>query len=122
MIDIHTHILPNIDDGAKTIQESVEMCRIAYEDGIRHIIATPHCYEGLPNNNGKACADTIVKLVNQLNNEISFDLKVYPGSSVHLSHNMVDLLSEKKFFLSLNNTCYILLEIPSYIATFHKDL
>ncbi len=43
MIDIHCHLLDGIDDGAKTLKESVEMDRFAYEDGIRHIIATtPH--------------------------------------------------------------------------------
>ena len=42
MIDIHTHILPMIDDGPTMMQESLEMCRIAVNDGIKKIIATPH--------------------------------------------------------------------------------
>jgi len=42
MIDVHCHILSGMDDGAGSLQESVEMARLAYEDGVRHIIATPH--------------------------------------------------------------------------------
>ena len=42
MIDIHNHILFDIDDGAKTIEASVQMCRDAYKNGIEHIVLTPH--------------------------------------------------------------------------------
>jgi len=50
MIDLHTHILPGVDDGANTIEESIEMCRIAYRGGIRTIVATPHTLNGLYQN------------------------------------------------------------------------
>ena len=43
MIDIHTHILPGIDDGAQDIYDSIEMAALAYENGTRVIVATPHC-------------------------------------------------------------------------------
>jgi protein-tyrosine phosphatase len=42
MVDIHTHILPAIDDGAKDMTTAKEMCRMAFGDGIRHIVCTPH--------------------------------------------------------------------------------
>ena len=41
--DIHTHILPNIDDGAENIQTAMEMLRMAYNDGTRVLFLTPHC-------------------------------------------------------------------------------
>jgi protein-tyrosine phosphatase len=47
MIDLHAHILPQLDDGAETLAESVEMCRRSYQDGIRTIVATPHILEGV---------------------------------------------------------------------------
>src|SRR6516162_11738731 len=43
MIDIHCHPLPGLDDGAKTLEDAVEMCRMAAADGITHLVATPHC-------------------------------------------------------------------------------
>ena len=50
MIDIHAHILPKLDDGAKTLEESIQMCRISYQDGIRTIVATPHILAGIYGN------------------------------------------------------------------------
>ena len=44
LIDIHAHILPGIDDGARTIEESIEMAAMAVSQGIKTIIATPHYY------------------------------------------------------------------------------
>ena len=44
MIDLHTHILPGLDDGAKTIEESIAMCRTASQDGIQTVVATPHIF------------------------------------------------------------------------------
>ncbi|MCP5003292.1 MAG: tyrosine protein phosphatase, partial [Planctomycetes bacterium] len=41
MIDIHSHILPSLDDGPNTFEESIEMCKIAVNDGISTIVATP---------------------------------------------------------------------------------
>ena len=45
VIDIHCHILPKVDDGSKSWDMSLEMCRMAAEDGIEHIVATPHANE-----------------------------------------------------------------------------
>ena len=43
MIDIHSHILPGVDDGAMNIEESLEMAAMAAESGVDYIVATPHC-------------------------------------------------------------------------------
>jgi protein-tyrosine phosphatase len=45
MVDIHCHILPQVDDGAKSWEVAIEMCRIAISDGITHVVATPHANE-----------------------------------------------------------------------------
>ena len=42
MIDLHTHILPGIDDGSQRLEESVEMCHLAWESGTRGMVATSH--------------------------------------------------------------------------------
>lgn len=57
MIDIHSHILYGVDDGAEDFIDSREMLRIAEESGVTDIIATPHCYPGMYDNyNGKTLA------------------------------------------------------------------
>ena len=43
MVDIHTHILPGLDDGASDIYDTIEMAELAYESGTTVIVATPHC-------------------------------------------------------------------------------
>lgn len=55
MIDIHCHILPDVDDGAVDMTESVEMLRIAAECGVTDIIATPHCAPGEFDNKTLRC-------------------------------------------------------------------
>ena len=44
MVDLHTHILPGVDDGAASLEETVEMLRIAHESGTRVMVATPHMF------------------------------------------------------------------------------
>src|SRR5215813_6704999 len=50
VIDIHSHILPELDDGARSLSEAVEMAGIAAEDGIEFMVATPHMFNGLSPN------------------------------------------------------------------------
>ncbi len=66
MIDLHAHILPQIDDGPETLAESIEMCRRSYQDGTRTIVATPHILEGVYPNHRSA----ILAKVQELNAEI----------------------------------------------------
>ncbi len=44
MIDIHSHIIPSVDDGSSSIEESLKMLKIAWEDGVKAIVATPHIF------------------------------------------------------------------------------
>jgi tyrosine-protein phosphatase YwqE len=66
MIDLHAHILPRLDDGAESLEESVEMCRISYRDGVRTIVATPHILPGVYKNN----RSTILAKTQELNEAI----------------------------------------------------
>ena len=44
IVDFHSHLLPAVDDGSKSLQESMELLRMEAEQGIRHVVATPHFY------------------------------------------------------------------------------
>ncbi len=67
MIDLHAHVLPRLDDGAGSLEESVEMCRISYKDGVRTIVATPHILPGVYRNN----RSTILAKTKELNEAIA---------------------------------------------------
>lgn len=80
MIDIHTHILPNADDGARSPEESLEMIARLERDGITHIIATPHCTSRAP-----LFRDEIKSRVASLNallQEQKSKVVVLPGSEI----------------------------------------
>jgi protein-tyrosine phosphatase len=66
MIDLHAHILPGLDDGAKTLEESIQMCWISYRDGVGTMVATPHTLNGLYQND----RSTILTKVAELNEVI----------------------------------------------------
>ncbi len=109
MIDIHTHILPMIDDGPATIQESIEMCRIAVNDGIKKIIATPHVQSKVDNE------DTIFEKIDILNKVLKqegLDLVIFPGAELHLNDQLLhaDVLKESRMLTLNGNKKYILLE------------
>ncbi|GIQ67371.1 hypothetical protein DUZ99_02420 [Xylanibacillus composti] len=82
MIDIHCHILSDLDDGAGDMRESVEMARIAFEDGIRHIVATPHFTLAYRNT-----AARVQRKVRELQQELDrqgIAVTIHPGNEVRL--------------------------------------
>lgn len=110
MIDIHNHILFDIDDGAKTIEASVQMCRDAYENGIEHIVLTPHFVKFSDIENFVEERDNrIFELRNMLRAE-RIPVKLYAGAELYLSDGVLnaDNLDE----LTLGNSKYILCEFP----------
>jgi protein-tyrosine phosphatase len=87
MIDIHTHILPGIDDGARDLEEALAMARIAVADGTTHLFATPHHWHA--HIYREALAERVAWLQAELEaNEIP--LTLLPGYEVRLFDDMLD--------------------------------
>ena len=105
MIDFHTHILPNIDDGSKSFEESLELIKEAKEAGFEGIISTSHYIEGYYETTN---ADR-EKLLNSLKEKE--DVELHIGSEVYLTEKIIDLLKEGKAS-TINNSCYVLFELP----------
>ncbi len=111
MIDIHAHILPSLDDGPETIEESVELCKVAANDGIKTIVATPHTRDGVYEAEG----DEILKTVYALNlklkdNEI--DVEILPGAEIHIHEGLVEGIKSGKVLTINNGGKFILFELP----------
>jgi len=121
MIDIHSHILPGIDDGAKTVEDSIEMAKLAVQEGIHTIIATPH------HKNGKYLNSktSILPIVEQLNNRLIEDnipLRVLPGQETAINGEMVDDY-QTGGILTLNQTQYVFVELPSnHVPRYTKQM
>jgi protein-tyrosine phosphatase len=113
MIDIHCHLLPNIDDGPKSWEESIGMIRIACGDGIKGAVTTPHWIQGT---NWQPSPDTVRNLVEEFNGRIraeGLDFEVYPGMEIGIIPDLPRVLSNGDV-LTLAESDFILIEIPFY--------
>ena len=109
MVDIHCHILPGIDDGAKSMEVSVQMAEIAIADGITHVIATPHS-----NAEFKFRPELVLQLRNELQAKVEGRLKLATGCDFHLSYeNLADIQVNKTKY-TLNQKNYLLVEFADF--------
>jgi protein-tyrosine phosphatase len=109
VIDIHSHILPELDDGSRSLQESIEMARMAAEDGIRQMVATPHAFNGLSHDPG---TDEILRRTGALQKAVGPDLEILPGNEVHFTHDAPEQAAAGRA-TTLNRQPYMLIEFPS---------
>ncbi|MGD8399406.1 MAG: hypothetical protein PVH64_00490 [Bacillota bacterium] len=121
MIDLHTHIIPEIDDGAVDEGTAAAMLCLAAEHGTRALVATPHVIEGewLPRwDRIMAGCDALRRLVRQHHLKLS----VYPGAEVALKMDLLDELITGPGPYCINEGRYLLLELPSFeIPSFTED-
>jgi len=109
MIDIHCHILPEVDDGPKSWDAAQEMCRMAVTDGIMHIVATPHA-----NNRYHYDRDYLSGLLEHLRGLVGDAPELSLGCDFHLSYeNLQDVLASPERYV-IGNTNYLLVELSNY--------
>ena len=112
MIDIHCHILPGIDDGPPTAAEAMKMARLAVKDGVRTIVATPHCFDGVYDCQHldivARCEEFNTMLVQE-----SIALTVLPGAEVRFSPELSKAVEQGQV-LRFGDSCdFMLLELPA---------
>lgn len=109
-IDIHSHIVPGIDDGAVNDDMALKMLKIAHKSGTRHIIATPHFVYG----NTRYAFGTIIEKCTELNKlakSVGIDVTVYPGCEVFINPELLELY-DQRLIDTLNLSRYMLVEFP----------
>jgi len=113
MIDIHCHLLPGIDDGPNILEESLQLCRIAAEDGISHAIVTPHIHPGRWNNTRAIIQPRLQELKICLLEE-DIPLQLGFAGEVRLSDQLMLQLDmeEIPFYGEVNGFKIMLLEFP----------
>lgn len=110
MIDIHSHILPGIDDGARDIYDTLDMAAMAVESGVTKMIATPHC-NLLGRHDlyfAREYKEAYQYAAEALERE-QIPLKLYPGMEVFVTSNLPELLAEGRI-MTLNESRYLLVE------------
>jgi protein-tyrosine phosphatase len=112
MIDIHCHILPGIDDGAKNMEQSLAMAQMALEYGVDAIVCTPHVYERPEN---KLTRERIWKAVEELRESLKengIKMKIHIGGEYYLDQPFPLLLQKHHPLAYINDTNYVMVEFP----------
>lgn len=114
MIDIHCHILPAIDDGAKSWEISEKMCSMAVADGITHLVATPHANSSYEYNR-----EVFSGMLTELREKTDGKLKFSLGCDFNLSYeNLEELFVDPQKFV-IEGTQYLLIELSEYAIPPH---
>ena len=111
MIDIHSHIIPGIDDGSRNMEMTLEMLRNAEKDGTKEIIATPHYLLEY----GESTINDIKILVEEINsivNKEGINIKIYSGQEVYFTENIIENYIKGNIG-TLNDSRYMLIEFPT---------
>ncbi len=108
VVDVHSHILPGIDDGSRNLDETLKMLEISHNEGITHIIATPHFKDR--HNNAKP--DEVKELINNiqgLSDKYGLDINIYQGNEILYYDDMCKFI-EKGGISTINGSNYVLVE------------
>lgn len=113
-VDIHTHILPAVDDGAQSVEQALKLLHMAFEDGTRAVVLTPH-FRGAYRCNTAERLEQAFSTFQQLAAKEIPEMELYLGCEVHYQSDISQLLSAGQV-LSMNHSDYALLEFR-YTAT-----
>jgi protein-tyrosine phosphatase len=114
MIDLHSHILPGLDDGSTALSVSFEMARRYVDIGVECVACTPHILPGLYNNSGTQIRLAVDALQDRLDQE-GIALRLTTGADNHIAPDFVEGL-RSGHLLSLGNSRYVLVEPPHHVA------
>ena len=112
VVDIHTHILPDADDGARSWEMAKEMCRVAVQDGITQIVASPHADEEYAFDRAKHQMS-----LEQLQNEIDGDLRLVLGCDFHFSFENIQAALKDPSAFTIAGTKYLLVELSDFAVS-----
>jgi protein-tyrosine phosphatase len=110
VIDLHCHLLPGVDDGPRTLEASIALCRVAVDDGTRTLVATSHVNGDYPDVTAAVIVEQTA-VVNRAVRAAGLDLSVRTGAEVALSR-AGELSDSELDLLTLGGGGYILLELP----------
>lgn len=112
MIDLHCHLLPGIDDGPESMEESLALAQSAVDQGITHVLCTPHHNNGRYENPKASIIAAVAELQIAID-EAQIPLTVLEGQEVRITGELIkDLNEDNILFTDLNDT-YLLIEFPS---------
>ena len=122
MIDLHCHILPAVDDGAATLQASLAMSEQAIEQGITHLLCTPHHNNGRYENEKSSVIAAVHHLQNALD-ERNLPLTLLEGQEVRVTGELITAIEKDHLLFTDITDTYLLLEFPTQdVPVFSESL
>lgn len=112
MIDLHCHILNGVDDGAQTLEDSIDMAKAAVESGITHVLCTPHHNNG-KFTNPKHCVIPRVKKLQQILDEKKIPLTLFEGQEVRITGELLQEIEQDNILFVDVTDRYLLIEFPT---------
>ena len=112
LYDIHCHILPGVDDGARNTEESLWMLNKEYKDGVRHVILTPHFRYEMFEPHMNIVTRGFMQLRREIVNIGQGDMQIYLGCELHSSMDMVECLKKGRR-LTMAGSRYVLVEFSN---------
>ena len=111
-LDFHSHILPGVDDGSKSIEMTEQMLELAYAQGVRTMVATPHNYPGDKKQNNSQMKQ-LYKQVAELAKKQHPDMKILLGNEVFYRESMLEEIKEQHI-LTMGDSRYLLVEFSPH--------
>jgi protein-tyrosine phosphatase len=112
VIDLHNHLLPGIDDGAKKLEETLEFLRIGARDGVRTVTATPHMKPGVYDNSREDILERVAMVREAQRGDEAEAVTLLPGAEVYFSGDVVQRARDGKLMTIADGGRYLLLELP----------
>ncbi len=120
MIDSHIHILPGIDDGAADNAVSIQMAKVAIDDGIHSLICTPHDLNSVYKNTRKSILECTSTLQQTLS-DAGIEIKIYPGAELHIDSNLVTKVMEGDAITLADQNKHVLIEFPKHLVPYGTE-
>lgn len=111
MVDLHCHLLPEIDDGSKSMEISLRLAREAVENGVTHALLTPHHMNGRYVNHKQDVIKRTAEFRQQLEKN-NIPLTVFPGQEVRINGQLIDALDKDDILFADEDNRYLMLEFP----------
>ena len=112
MIDLHNHLLPGIDDGAKQLEETLEFLRLARRDGMTAVTATPHMKPGVYDNTRASITAAIEKVHEAAKGDEAGEVTLLPGAEVYFTADVAERFRRGELMTVADGGRYLLLELP----------
>ncbi len=112
MIDLHNHLLPGIDDGAKRLDETLQFLRIARQDGVRTVVATPHMKPGVYDNRRETILERVALVREAQKGDEAEGVTLLPGAEVYFTADLPERARAGALMTIGDRGRYLLLELP----------